>query len=320
MSWTQLLRHPNAVLVAAVLFLLALVSAPNAMSSIRRNFEPLTTVQMPEVVVTPEDVATADPALIGRSGSLRAVIGTPAALEANVALEPYLADASLDPGVHPLDVRAEGGESMVAVAMQPFDAAHSTTHEGYYTGAWASGGLAAKNPSYAPPQGYIRVTPENENTPVSEHFKLGDFLTHDQQNVWPKVLVIQPRLLDKLELISAELARRGLPSQLHIMSGFRTPQYNEQGVGPEKGGRAEHSRHQYGDASDIFVDANGDQQMDDLNHDGRINKKDALVLLAVAEDVEAQHPDLVGGLSAYDPTSTHGPFVHVDTRGTRARW
>src|SRR5213078_2610110 len=165
----------------------------------------------------PADVATADPALVGSSGSLRAVIGTPEALEANAALEPYLADASLDPGV------------------QPFDAAHSTEHEGYYTGAWAGGGLAAKNPSYAPPQGYIRVTPENENTPVSQRFKLADFLTHDQQNVWPKVLVLQPRLLDKLELIGAELDRRGLPSQIHIMSGFRTPQYNEQGVGPQKG-------------------------------------------------------------------------------------
>lgn len=315
MSWIQILRHPNAALAAVVLFLIALVSAPNAMSSIRRYTGPM---QMPEVVVTPEDVATADPALVGRSGSLRAVIGTPEALEANTALEPYLANGSLDPGVHPLEVRAHDGDSLVAVAMQPFDAAHSTRHEGYFTGKWASGGLAAKNPNYAPPQGYIRVTPENENTPVSERFKLADFLTHDQQDVWPKVLVLQPRLLDKLELIGAELDRRGLPSQLHVMSGFRTPQYNEQEVGP--GGRAEHSRHQYGDASDIFVDADGDQRMDDLNHDGRINKKDAQVLLAVAEDVEAQHPDLIGGLSAYSPTTAHGPFVHVDTRGFRARW
>jgi uncharacterized protein YcbK (DUF882 family) len=318
MSWIQVLKHPNAALVAVVLFLLALVSAPNAMSSIRRNADPLATVQMPEVVVTPEDVSTANPALVGDSGSLRAVIGTPAALEANAALEPYLADPSIDPGVHPLDVRASDGESLVAVATQPFDAAHSTEHEGYFTGRWASTGLAAKNPTYAPPQGYIRVTPENENTPVSQNFKLADFLTHDQQGVWPKVLVLQPRLLDKLELIGAELQRRGLPSQIHIMSGFRTPQYNAQEVGP--GGRAENSRHQYGDASDIFVDANGDQRMDDLNHDGRIDKKDAQVLMAVAEDVEAQHPELVGGLSAYPSTSTHGPFVHVDARGTRARW
>jgi hypothetical protein len=28
----------------------------------------------------------------------------------------------------------------------------------------------------------------------------------------------------------------------------------------------------------------------------------------------------VGGLGIYGTTSTHGPFIHVDTRGFRARW
>jgi hypothetical protein len=40
----------------------------------------------------------------------------------------------------------------------------------------------------------------------------------------------------------------------------------------------------------------------------------------VAEGVELEHPDLVGGLSAYRANSAHGPFVHIDARGVRARW
>jgi hypothetical protein len=137
--------------------------------------------------------------------------------------------------------------------------------------------------------------------------------------VWPKFLVLKPRLLDKLELISEALAARGLPSKLHVMSGFRSPQYNEQGVG-SRGGRAAMSRHMYGDAADVFVDGDGNGIMDDLNHDGRSSYDDAQVLFKVAESVEAAHPDLVGGLSPYRASKAHGPFVHVDARGTRARW
>jgi uncharacterized protein YcbK (DUF882 family) len=28
----------------------------------------------------------------------------------------------------------------------------------------------------------------------------------------------------------------------------------------------------------------------------------------------------IGGLGIYGSTSAHGPFIHVDVRGTRARW
>jgi uncharacterized protein YcbK (DUF882 family) len=76
-------------------------------------------------------------------------------------------------------------------------------------------------------------------------------------------------------------------------------------------GSAAVSRHIYGDAADVFVDADGD---------GKITIGDARVLLALAADIEARHPDLVGGLSAYPANSAHGPFVHIDTRGVRARW
>ena len=144
-------------------------------------------------------------------------------------------------------------------------------------------------------------------------------MTHDQPGVWPKYVVLEPRLLDKLELLADALEAAGRSGRLVVMSGFRTPQYNAQGAG-RRGGRAKDSQHMYGNAADVFVDGNGDGRMDDLNRDGRVNRADAQWLLALAERVEAAQPGLVGGLSAYKPTKAHGPFLHVDVRGVRARW
>lgn len=278
------------------------------------------TYSPPAVVLVEDGQPTPGWEVLGRSGNLRAVIGTSATLEHSAALQPFLSLVPLDaPGVHSMGMTAPDQESLVVVAEVPFGAGKGLGHHAYRVGRWPSRGLAARDARYAPPSGYISVTPDNAFTAVSKRFRLTDFLTHDQQDVWPKVLVLRVALLDKLELIGDALELRGLSGRLHIMSGFRTPQYNAQGVGA-RGGRAAESRHMYGDAADVFVDANGDGMMDDLDGDGRITVRDARVLLAVAEGVEARHPELTGGLSAYPANSAHGPFVHVDARGTRARW
>lgn len=258
--------------------------------------------------------------LLGASGNLRALIALPDSLARSRDLQPLLAGIPLEgPGIHALGLTAPNGDSLVVVALKPLGPQKDARIGGYYVGRWPAGGVAGRAAAYAAPAGFIPVTPENQTTRVSKHFLLRDFLTHDQAQVWPKVLVLRVPLVDKLELISAELERRGLPARLHIMSGFRTPQYNAQGVGA-RGGRAGASRHMYGDAADVFVDANGDGVMDDLDGDGKVTIDDARVLLDVAEGVEARHADLVGGLSAYPANSAHGPFVHVDARGFRARW
>ena len=93
------------------------------------------------------------------------------------------------------------------------------------------------------------------------------------------------------------------------MSGFRTPEYNRQGVG--EGGRARDSRHQYGDAADIAVDA---------NHDGRITAQDEILVEQAVEQVEMEHPHLIGGLGLYTSRQYRTPYVHIDARGTRSRW
>ena len=137
--------------------------------------------------------------------------------------------------------------------------------------------------------------------------------------MWPKYLVLREALLDKLELTIAELERSGTPVRhVSVMSGFRTPQYNDQGVGA--GGRAQNSRHQYGDAADVFVDNDRNGRLDDLNGDGRVDTRDVRVMVAAVERVEQRYPSLVGGAGVYKANSAHGPFVHVDVRGSRARW
>lgn len=292
-----------------------LLTAPAALSAIQ------TTSEVNDLPVVTADSAWAPGReVLGSSGNLRALIGTPASLGQSLVLKPLLLGVPLDvPGVHSLIVTAPDRESLVVVSLDSLGAIKGARLDGYRVGRWPTRGLAARNLRYAPPSGFISVTPENQSTPVSKRFRLRDFLTHDQQDTWPKVLVLQVGLLDKLELIGDRLEGRGLPGTLRIMSGFRTPQYNSQGVG-RKGGRARESRHMYGDAADVIVDANRDGTMDDLDGDGRVTVRDARVLYAVAEGVEAQHPELAGGLSAYSGNSAHGPFVHIDARGARARW
>lgn len=188
----------------------------------------------------------------------------------------------------------------------------------YYIGTWPTE-RGRRRPGYVTPSGFIEVTEENRDTPVSDHFSLGDFLTHGQETVWPKYLVLDMRLVDKLELVMLDLKERGFTTNgVHVMSGFRTPQYNTGGGDPR--GRASLSRHMYGDASDIFIDNDGNGWMDDLNRDGKLNIRDAEVILAAVERVEREYPTLVGGAGTYAATSGHGPFIHVDVRGYRARW
>ena len=160
------------------------------------------------------------------------------------------------------------------IPLVPFSAKVNGRIGPYRLGDWPYEKLQPSNPVYANPKGFVEVTPENLSTHLSEHFTLGQFITKDQLSVWPKYVVLQPRLLDKLELTIEELRSEGHPVRgLFVMSGFRTPEYNEQGVGP--GGRSTVSRHQYGDAADVYPDDQGKGRMDDLNGDGRVDLRDA---------------------------------------------
>ena len=62
--------------------------------------------------------------------------------------------------------------------------------------------------------------------------------------------------------------------------------------------------------------------MDDLNGDGKLNYADAQLLYQIADDLftEHDHAQLQGGLGVYRSNAVHGPFIHIDDRGKRARW
>ncbi|HZI65174.1 MAG TPA: hypothetical protein VFF17_01280 [Thermoanaerobaculia bacterium] len=253
--------------------------------------------------------------LIGSSGKLKAVFSLPGDKETA-----SVAGAAGNPGVYPLaagDTAVTGNLSLIV--LKPFSAKVNGRIGTYRMGTWPYEKGTPRSASYAPPKGFVEVTRETFGTHVSEHFTVGEFVTKDQRDVWPKYVALDRRLIDKLELTIAELNLMGYPvKDFAVMSGFRTPQYNERGVGT--GGRSAVSRHQYGDAADVYPDDNGDGRLDDLNKDGRVDMKDARILASAAEAVEKKNPELLGGVGLYNSTSAHGPFVHIDARGTRARW
>jgi hypothetical protein len=99
---------------------------------------------------------------------------------------------------------------------------------GYRIGAYPTN--KSSGDRYAPARGLIEVHSTNQDTQLSEHFKLKEFLTHDQRNVWPKYAYVDGRLLDKLELVIADQNARGVRTNHMVeLSGFRTPQYNARG-------------------------------------------------------------------------------------------
>jgi len=272
-------------------------------------------------IVAPESASAARvirDSLSGRSGKLWMRLVSEKRTNGIGVLRRLFGDSATDkPGVYTHTDSA--GRPFSFVTLVPFDSKARGTVGTYRMGLWPAERRKPRSEAYTNPDGFIEVTAENQDTPVSEHFRLRDFLTHDQKPVWPKYLVLSESLIDKLELAITELKRRGLNAErLVVMSGFRTPQYNAKGVRP--GGRAKDSRHQFGDAADVFVDTNGDGRMDDLNGDGRVNNRDARMLAQVIEGVEKEHEELVGGLGIYPATRSHGPFVHVDVRGVPARW
>lgn len=276
----------------------------------------------------------------GESGAVRVVIAegesspvTTDSLPAGVAIE-YRATGDTTmrdtsavperPGIWDVIVSARNAVRTVpnlrVISLVPISAKRGGRIGEYSIGEWPwEEGGTPRSPAYAPPSGLIQVNREDVDIPVSTHFTLGDFLTKGQADVWPKYVLMSPRLLDKLELTIQELDRMGHPVEnVGVISGFRTPQYNVGGGDPS--GRGALSRHMYGDAMDFFIDNDGDGRMDDLDGNGRIDVGDARVMARAAEAVEQRYPHLVGGIGVYRPTGGHSGFIHIDTRGIRARW
>jgi len=230
----------------------------------------------------------------------------------------WIWQAPAESGRYPLEVKLPGAGKTVdfnAFVMVPASRVKNGFLNGFQIGVYPAKPLNG-NPAYIAPRGFIEVTKDNEDTRVSPHFRLKQFLTK-QKSGYPKYLVLDERLIYLLEAIGKNLEPLGFSADdIFVMSGYRTPFYNKAIQDTE------FSMHQWGRASDIFLDKNHDGVMDDLNEDKAVNRDDAVVLANVLERL-AKSGDLsgfIGGIGIYGPTSAHGPFVHVDTRPWKARW
>lgn len=199
-------------------------------------------------------------------------------------------------------------DDLTLAVMVPFEEKRGGILNGYRIGTFRA---ERRGASDMRPNGFVQVMPELVNLPVTRHLRLGSFVAPDGQTTWPRYAALDRRLLDKLELVFQQLSRwrsdtAAVQLTVSVNSGFRTPWYNRRV--PRA---ARDSRHQLGDAADVVIDANGD---------GRITRDDTDLVAAAVEMVEQSHPDLTGGLGVYVSARYRQPYVHIDTRGKRARW
>jgi hypothetical protein len=220
--------------------------------------------------------------------------------------------APLQPGFYELVVTRGGiaqrlTEPRLAVLV-PFELKLGSTLNGYqigrYPAEWNRSGDAET------PAGFAEVREEHLDLPLTRHLKVRDFVTHDRQTMWPRYVAVDARVLDKIELVLRELARRRgeerMDFDLEVHSGFRTPLHNA-----NVEGSARDSRHLYGDAADVAIDADGD---------GRLTLFDAYRVEQAVDWVERLHPELSGGLGVYSSPRYPTPYCHIDARGERKRW
>lgn len=195
-------------------------------------------------------------------------------------------------------------DGMAVAVLAPFKEKVGGILNGYRIGTYLSEKVGGNRPT---PEGFMEIMPGDLSLRITKHLRVSDFITHDNQKSWPRYAAVSPRLLDKLELVVGEIQRwhgSEVELALDVKSGFRSPDHNR-----TIRRAARDSRHQYGDAADVAIDVNGD---------GKFNKSDTQMLGLAVEIVEMKHPHLAGGLGMYLGART--PYVHIDTRGKKARW
>ena len=221
-------------------------------------------------------------------------------------------------GLNQMAIRAvNSGETIQlnVFVMIPHSQVKGEYLNGYRIGKYPTKPLRG-NPRYLPPAGFVEVTKENQDTKISPHFKLRQFLCK-QAGGFPKYVLLQEVLLLKLEMILQKVNAAGFRSNtFNALSGYRTPFYNK------AIGNVQYSRHVYGDAADIFVDDDEKNMMDDLNKDGKFTVLDAKVLYNLIDELYDKpfYQPFIGGMVLYRKNARRGPFVHVDVRGYKARW
>ncbi|OLC76005.1 MAG: hypothetical protein AUH72_19670 [Acidobacteria bacterium 13_1_40CM_4_65_8] len=224
-------------------------------------------------------------------------------------------------GKYDLKISPPNGKDDITLhvfVMAPYTDVRNGYLNGYRIGSYPAAPLKG-NPIYLPPKGFIEVTKKNQDTKLTPHFTLKQFLCkEDLSDRYPKYVVIKERLLLKLEAILEHVNDDlGIKTDtLHVMSAYRTPFYNK------AIGDVLYSQHQWGSAADIFIDPHDKNRMEDLDGDHMVDIRDSKFLYDRIEDmlVLKEFQRFQGGMGFYPANSAHPPFVHVDVRGTKARW
>ncbi|MDR1520111.1 MAG: hypothetical protein LBU23_08245 [Planctomycetota bacterium] len=191
---------------------------------------------------------------------------------------------------------------------------------GRYRHPSRSGNLKVKKhpESYRPPVWWLKLTPGNSTFEVVPGLAAGDLVSPPEDG-GPRHTDLAPVCYPMwlaIRSLREALPALGLPAEsLRIISMFRSPAHNR-GIGSNS-----FSRHLYGDAFDFYIGLDGSGKAADLNHDGRLDHRDAYPLIGLMEDLQAEGKIPLGGLGVYNTVGgDHEVTLHLDLRGHRATW
>lgn len=328
-------------LFAAVIFLFAAGLCPGAEALLRCRWNnpgdrkplDLTFADNPMLVVPPGENLQLTCELAGKAGSIvvfkdDAPVQESAIINFAVPERPgsyyiRLGLMSSDPAEPPA-----GREICVVV---PFKASGSRNADGIdlraddqqigrYRHTSRSGNRKVKaNPdSYQAPVWWFRITPTNAGFSLVPGMAAGELVAPSEDTGKPHtdlVPVCYP-MWQTVHTLRLALEAKGIPaSAMKLISVYRAPPYNR-AIGSNSFGR-----HIYGDAFDFYIDLEGDTKASDLNRDGKRDRRDAYVVVAIIEDLMADGKIPMGGIGVYNTIGgDHEVTMHVDNRGHRATW
>lgn len=179
--------------------------------------------------------------------------------------------------------------------------------------------VRANPDSYQPPVWWFRIDDHNRGFEIMPGLTAGELVVPSEDTglphtdivpvhypMWRTIRTLRQALRERLDIP---------PTALKLISMFRAPPYNRS-VGSNAFGR-----HIYGDAFDFYIDLEGGGKASDLNRDGKRDRRDAYVIVALIEDLQAEGKIPMGGIGVYNsPSGDHEVTMHLDLRGHRATW